>query len=758
MSKKHTWRFYRAGGLDQVRLDNADDLLNLPSLDKKLWVALSCPVKGLEFDEKTLAMIDTDGDGRVRVPEILGAIDFSKARLKSLDSIVAGGDSLALTALNDQTPEGKALIAAARQILGNLGKADATAVTLAEVADTATFLKQTKFNGDGIVPASAASDDATKAVIEEIIKTHGGETDRSGAPGVNTAKVDAFFAELTAFDAWVKKSESAAAEILPLGDKTAAASAAVKAVKAKVDDFFARCRLAAFDSRALTAVNRQEVEYLAIAAKDMTITADEVSGFPLARVEPGKALPLKDGVNPAWADKISAFQAAAVAPLLGAATTSLTVEQWTSLGAKLAAYDAWVGAKPATKIEGLGLDRIRALLAGPTKATLAELITQDKAVEADFNAIGQLEKTLRLTRDFHRLLLNFVSFKDFYDPDRAAIFQVGTLFLDARGCDLCVRVEDGGKHASLASLSKNYLAYCDLTRKGCEKFQIAAVFGNGDSDNLMVGRNGIFYDRKGQDWDATITKIIENPISVRQAFWAPYKKLVRLIEEQVAKRAAAADAEANDKIAAAAVATANADKHVAAAAKPAEKPEPKKIDVGTVAALGVAFGAIGTAFATLGGYLTGVLDRPFWQICLAVFGLLMLISGPSMLIAWLKLRQRNLGPILDANGWAVNGRVKVPVSLGRDLTKIAELPEGSIPTMDDKFAEPSPAWIGFVKPVLIICFLFSLALDFHVYQRVSALIKGEKQPDFTPATATVPATTTPPAAPAKAPAAPEAVK
>ena len=58
----------------------------------------------------------------------------------------------------------------------------------------------------------------------------------------------------------------------------------------------------------------------------------------------------------------------------------------------------------------------------------------------------------------------------------------------------------------------------------------------------MVGRNGIFYDRKGRDWDATITKIIDNPISIRQAFWSPYKKVVRMIEEQVAKRAAAADA------------------------------------------------------------------------------------------------------------------------------------------------------------------------------------------------------------------------
>ena len=51
----------------------------------------------------------------------------------------------------------------------------------------------------------------------------------------------------------------------------------------------------------------------------------------------------------------------------------------------------------------------------------------------------------------------------------------------------------------------------------------------------MVGRNGIFYDRKGQDWDATIVRILDHPISIRQAFWSPYKKLIKFINEQLEK-------------------------------------------------------------------------------------------------------------------------------------------------------------------------------------------------------------------------------
>ena len=84
----HTWKFYRIGGLDQVALETGADLLHLHELDQKLWVALSCPVKGLELDEKTLALIDTDGDSRIRVPDLLAAIKWAAVRLSDQDVLI----------------------------------------------------------------------------------------------------------------------------------------------------------------------------------------------------------------------------------------------------------------------------------------------------------------------------------------------------------------------------------------------------------------------------------------------------------------------------------------------------------------------------------------------------------------------------------------------------------------------------------------------------------------------------------------------
>jgi MFS family permease len=398
---------------------------------------------------------------------------------------------------------------------------------------------------------------------------------------------------------------------------------------------------------------------------------------------------LTEGLNPAWAGAVGNLASQAVTPLLGAGKTSLSESDWAALQAKLAPYAAWLSSKPGTGVEKLGVARVRELLSGDAKARIEELIAQDAALAPEYAQIVAVEQLVRFQRDLVKLLTNYVSFAEFYGR-RGAVFQSGSLYLDARTCHLCVDVVDAGRHATLAGLAGIYLAYCDCSRPGMPKRTIVAAFTNGDSDNLMVGRNGVFYDRKGQDWDATIVKVVANPISLREAFWSPYKKLLRMIEELVAKRAAAADAAADKKLASAATAATTADK-----AKPAE---PKKIDVGTVAALGVAVGAIGAAIA---GLATGVMNLSWWQIPLVFVGIILLISLPSMVIAWLKLRRRNLGPLLDANGWAINTRARINTPFGAALTQLPQMPENSQRSLDDPFAEKGRPWGLYVFILLL---------------------------------------------------------
>ncbi len=687
--KGYQWRFFRSGGFDQVRIETADDLRHLGELDQKLWSVLACPTSGLEFDSRSLQLLDSDGDGRIRVPEIVAAAQWVCTVLKDPEVLFRGVDGLPLAAIDATHPEGARLLATAKKVLDYVGKPDADAIGVADLADSALLFAPEHFNGDGIVPAELTADAGLARAIGLIIDGFGAAEDRSGKPGVDLDRVSAFFAAAQAVSDWHAQAEADAATVLPLGEGTAAAAAVFDAVRDKVEDFFTRCRLAAFDERAATALNPADTTYAGLAAQALGAETEGVAALPLALVGAGRGLPLGAGLNPAWEGRIAALRDEVVRPILGE-RAELSHAEWQDLATRFAAYRAWLANKPANPLAAMDRAELRALLDGGTRAALEALIQQDLGAETAAEQVDALERLTRYNRDLVKLLRNFVTLSDFYGRHEKAIFQAGTLYLDQRSCELCLRVADMGRHAALAPLSGTYLVYCECARQGEAPMTIVAAMTGGDADEMMVpGRNGVFYDRQGRDWNASVVKVVEAPISVRQAFWSPYKRIGRMIGDQIQKFAAARD-KAVDAKAAAGVAEAGA-KVEAPAAAPAAPPAPFDIAkfAGIFAAIGLALGALGTALAAV---VSGFLSLPAWQMPLVIVGIVLLISGPSMLLAWLKLRQRNLGPLLDANGWAVNTRARINIPFGGALTGVAALPPGASRSMSDPYAEKQTPW------------------------------------------------------------------
>ena len=194
-----------------------------------------------------------------------------------------------------------------------------------------------------------------------------------------------------------------------------------------------------------------------------------------------------------------------------------------------------------------------------------------------------------------------------------------------------------------------------------------------------------------------------------QAFWSPYKKVLRFVEDQVAKRAAEEEKGSHAMLSDGATGL----------AKPGDpKAPPRKLDIGVVAALGVAVGGI---TAAIGALLQGFFGLGMWMP-LGLLGLIGLISGPSMLIAWLKLRQRNIGPLLDANGWAVNAHAMVNVPFGASLTKRAVLPKGSTLDKRDPFREPQIPW----QLLLVLAVVTSIAFAWLMGKMDNVLPAGPR--------------------------------
>ena len=487
------------GGVTRVRIQSAEDIRHLGELDKKMWTVLSCPVNGLEISSESLSLMDQDGDGKLRVKEVIATADYLCGVLKEPKSLFDQSDSLAL---------------------------------------------------DNI------ADEAIKAVAEKLAK--------DGV--VSLADVDAAIGAVTIEE-----------QPVPAAPLEADVIAAYKEKQAEYAAYF----------------EQEKLQKLGLAV------------IPEDAPKPG-----------------------------------MTEKKFLEMGKQIADYEAAKAAAETANADALA------------------------AAKAEF---APLRKLLLIHRDFYRLLRNFITFEDFYDNDPATVasFEAGTLIIDQRACRLCVRVADLPKHDSQAPLSGMYLLYCNCENKKTGKtMQIVAAMTQGEIKNLSVGKNAIFYDNDGLDYDASVFKIIENPISIRQAFWTPYRKLSKWIEEKINKSASEKDAAVMGDM----TAKAESVKVEGEAAKPA-------FDIakfaGIFAAIGMALGMIGTMLVSVA---KGWITLTWWQQILVFFGILLLISGPSMIMAWLKLRRRNLAPVLNANGWAVNADAIISVPFGRKLTEQVAFP------------------------------------------------------------------------------------
>jgi len=500
---KYKWSFANVGGVTRVRIQSAEDIRHLGELDKKMWTVLSCPVSGLEISSDSLSLMDEDGDGKLRLKEVVGTAEWLCSVMKDPSTLFEQSDAISLENIADKS-------------IKSIGE------RLAE---------------DGVVRLAGVQAAIDAVTIEE--------------------------------------------QAVPAAPLEADVIAAYKEKQAEYAAYF----------------EQEKLQKL------------------------GLAVIAEDAPKPGMSEK-----------------------KFIEMGAQIS---EWEAAKSAA--EGAN----------------AEALAAAKSV------FMPLRKLLLLHRDFYRLLRNFVTLEDFYNVQsddvkgKVASFIAGTLIIDQRACHLCIRVNDLPKHDSQAPLSGMYLLYCNCENKKTGKTaQIVAAMTQGEIKNLSVGKNAVFYDNNGLDYDATVFKIIENPISIRQAFWTPYRKFAKWIEDRVNKSAAEKDAKVMGDM------TAKAEN----VKVEGEAPKPA-FDIakfaGIFAAIGMALGMIGTALVAV---FAGLAKLYWWQLLLVFVAILLLISGPSMIMAWLKLRRRNLAPVLNANGWAVNADAIISVPFGKTLTEQVNFP------------------------------------------------------------------------------------
>ncbi len=742
LAKDFTLR--RIGGVDHIILTRDEEWQKLGKLDEKLWMALSCPTKGLEFDADTLALLDTDGDGRIRAKEVKEAVAWLCERLEHPSILTQPKENVDPEDLRKDTEAGESLRRALGLVMSKNGE-DKSA-NLKEIDQVIAEASSYPFNGDGVVPADsapanpAAPDTGTRAFILKGMAIAGAMQDASGKPGLDANLAGSLAEMLKKFRDWRAALRKAK---MPLGENTAEAWTLLTRLSPKLDEYFCLCRLASYAPDALTRINDEAIgqnifNMAAQGNEDGFIQRDKLLDLPLAKITTSGILNLTDGINPAWIDEVSLF-GALFGPMLENQGKSLSEENWKAIRNEFAEYADILQNKPeyalppanAEAVELPGLPQLflapandalgrHYLPATPgqtldamTDAQIDDMLAQmdsfSALVEKDLAApplasFRDLRKLALFQEHIYVFLMNFLSFLNFYEPGKKAIFQTGALYLDSRECLLCVPVDDVAAHATLAAPSHLCLVYCAITRKNTDGSEstgtIAAALTMGQVSTLTDGRHGLFVDNEGLEWDSRIVRIVHNPISIREAIWAPYLRISTMIGEQAQKFVASKAKSASD-------AASNAVSSVATPPKdaPAKQPFDFAKGAGIFAALSVAVSVLSAAFA----YIANSLVSLGWWWPVALIVIFLCISGPSALIAWFKLRKRNLGPLLDASGWAINKGAPINLVMGAALTTVGRLPANALRSMDDPYSLPAlirakkrKAWFWIILLLLIL--------------------------------------------------------
>ena len=344
--------------------------------------------------------------------------------------------------------------------------------------------------------------------------------------------------------------------------------------------------------------------------------------MPLVTEADDVVLPLRDHLNPKNLEAIVDFADKCVKPVLGADKATLTRLDWKKVKAAFAPYRAWAGSKPVMNA-----------------GVIADL--EDK------------ERVCRYRLHLVEFLENYVNMKRLYDENDLSIFQTGVLRIDAKEMNLCFHVADEGAHSALAAKSDCCIVYLKLSRpsEGATA-QVCAVVTAGAIAQLYVGRNGVFFDRDGKDWEAVITKVVESQVSLAEAFWAPWKKLGEGIAGAVKKFLGDKQSKATENVQKGTESTQAGGAAMAS----------------SVAAVGIGIGMVGAALA---GLMSAISAMVWWQLLIAVVAVILVVSLPSVILTWFKLRRRDIGAVLNASGWAINRPMYFSMKRARGFTKCA---------------------------------------------------------------------------------------
>lgn len=675
-----TLTYRLVAGSTQVEIKTFADLVEAVQIPETQWVATSAPTSTLVADPAFLALLDSDQNGRVRVDEVQAAVVWTKKMLKDGKGADEGSDVVVLSRLSDDAAR---LKAAAELILSNLGEADVSKVSLAQLRAAQPKLRAAGKNGDGIVASKHLPEkpEKVRALADQIAALFAETKNRGGDAGLSVDNLKAFRDARTAMLAHLEKRTAVFAPLADGGDALARAQR-IDAVRSRIDEHFLLCRLVASqpDARERFRLAAATIEGL---VGDRAGMEKALASLPIAAPDPSGVIAWGTLLRGPSFELLSSFAKEIAGPLLKS-NDQLTEAAWRDLTAKADAVLGWQKEHDANLTAKIAAD-LKAMKDADLDV-IAKAQTDDLAQKEKLDDAADLEKLALFQRWLLNFANSFLSVPDLYSKKRA-LFERGWGVLAGRRYNLSVLVPDMGAHRAQTEQGTTCVVYCRIEDKaGGATYDVALPKTRGWSTELAVGKRGLFYDVDNVEHDAVVTHIVRHPVSVVEAALTPFLRLGTFIntkleglgggvDDAMAKQTAVVGS-AFDKTATGATAALKAAPTLPAptaapapAPTSAPTPAPAATQAGPGNALamgGFAVAAIGSSIAFVVAQLKALNVGDVLQIVMTLFAA---VAIPSGFVGWLKLRRRNLAQLLEGAGWALNDRLKMTAPLAAMITK-----------------------------------------------------------------------------------------
>ena len=706
-SNETSMKFRRIGGSSQLVIESAGDFRNAYELDPAHWTLTSIPAKNLLCPADFLALIPQDASGRIHVKDVRQLLKWILSTVSDLSDFITAAPALRLAALNAEDADGSLALKTAKLALERIGSASSTVITLDQINEFKKLVSNALQNGDGIIPPGPVEDATTADCIKFAMAAAGSQKDISGADGVGAAELDAFESMLKGFLAWTDEGIAREKELFPYASATAGLWGAYLSVAADVDDYFESCHALVY---AGTPDAGSRVPKNTFDPNDSSSVEDFFKKAPLAPADPACILHMNERVNPNRAAALDAFFKAFRGSIPGDAA-AISEAEWTSFKSAIAPYGDWTGRKNTDKLDGLDLARLREIAASTAFADIRAMIAEDAVVSNNVTCCDLVRKVIICQTNLREFLNNFINMEALFSPEKRSFILAGKLVMNGYNFHMCMIVHDVAAHKKIAATSNVCVMYINVTTgtaPAVKSMTLAVAVTAGTMRRLFVGKSGVFYTPDGLIWDAVITDLIQQPVSLKEAILMPFYRIGDIIQNQAEKHFAA---KTN---------AFEADVTKGVDAKLAGGDQPKKEGGLSMPMLimggGVGIAALGSSFAFMAKSLQGV---SIWRILAVLLGIFIIICAPFVILSLLKLFRRSLTRFLEANGCALNREMRLTLALGRIFTYIPRIPgkfstyalntasAGDDPDLDDASKHP---FLNAVYKILIAILVIQLII------------------------------------------------